>query len=160
MSGEERDPDPSCTAVAIWRLLGSLSHQFRAGFDQVLSEFGLSEPQAELVRVLAMESPLLQREAARRLRCDPSNITGLADQLESRGLVERRVQQGDRRLRPLALTAAGHDLWTGLLRRVGEPPEAITRLSEEDQLRLRDVLQQVADSGPDRVTRPAEARSV
>ena len=40
---------------------------------------------------------------AELLVCDASNITGIADRLEARGLVERRSVGADRRVKTLAL---------------------------------------------------------
>ena len=44
---------------------------------------------------------------AELLFCDASNVTGIADRLEARGLIERRSAGGDRRVKVLALTSAG-----------------------------------------------------
>jgi len=46
-----------------------------------------------------------QREAAVQLGYDPSNITALADVLEAKGLVERRLEPSDRRVKTLARTS-------------------------------------------------------
>jgi DNA-binding MarR family transcriptional regulator len=132
-------------ATEIWGLLVRIcDEQVRRRGMQVSHEFGLSGLQVELVRALATESPLPQREAARRLCCDPSNITGLADQLEARGLVERRFDQPDRRLRPLALTAEGRAVWEGFAARLFEPPAAIAELPDDDRRTLRDLLRRLA----------------
>jgi DNA-binding MarR family transcriptional regulator len=45
--------------------------------------------------------------AAERLHCDPSNITGIVDRLERRGLVQRNQTPGDRRVKELELTDDG-----------------------------------------------------
>lgn len=47
------------------------------------------------------------RELAERLACDPSNVTGLADRLEERGLIRRRRSPTDRRVTELLRTEAG-----------------------------------------------------
>jgi hypothetical protein len=47
------------------------------------------------------------REVAARLGCDPSTVTFLADRLQERELVERRVNPANRRSNTLALTPKG-----------------------------------------------------
>jgi DNA-binding MarR family transcriptional regulator len=131
-------------ATEVWALLVRIcDEQVRRRGAQVSHEHGLTGPQVELIRALAVESPLPQREVARRLSCDPSNVTGLADQLEARGLLERRFDQPDRRLRPLALTDRGRTAWEGVASRLFEPPAAIAALSREDQRHLRDLLRRI-----------------
>ena len=62
--------------------------------------------------------PLPMGVLAEILQCDASNITGVVDGLESRGLVERRVSTKDRRIKHLTLTRriahTGHFVATGL----------------------------------------------
>ena len=44
------------------------------------------------------------------LFCDASNVTGIVDRLEARGLIERRPAAQDRRVKLLALTPAGEQV--------------------------------------------------
>jgi DNA-binding MarR family transcriptional regulator len=74
------------------------------------------------------------------LACDNSNVTGIIDRLEERGLVERRNAPHDRRVKLVALTPEGKRLKQGVEARMAEPPPAIEGLSREDQRALRDVL--------------------
>src|SRR6202171_477284 len=69
------------------------------------SEHRLTSSQACLLQRL--NHPMPQREAALQLGYDPSNITALADVLEAKGLVERRLDASDRRVKTLARSAAG-----------------------------------------------------
>src|ERR1700694_126147 len=59
------------------------------------AEYHLTSSQACLLQRL--KQPMPQREAALQLGYDPSNITALADVLEAKGLVERRLDLADRR---------------------------------------------------------------
>src|SRR4030088_2667551 len=54
------------------------------------AEHRLTSSQACLLQRL--KHPMAQREAALPLGYDPSNITALADALEAKGLVERRLR--------------------------------------------------------------------
>src|SRR2546430_15171670 len=83
-------------AGALWKLLRDDAFaSLRDDFTAKVAECSLSLSQGKLVRELAQ--PQSQRELARRLHYDPSNITALADSLESRGLIERRADASDRR---------------------------------------------------------------
>ena len=46
-------------------------------------------------------------QVAQTLACDASNVTGLVNRLESRGLVRRPASAEDRRVKVLDLTPAG-----------------------------------------------------
>ena len=52
----------------------------------------------------------------------------------------------------IALTAEGVHLREELNSRVAEPPEALTRLSEEDQRTLRDILRRAVAEPASRAT--------
>ena len=69
-----------------------------------------------------------------------SNVTGIVDRLEARGLVERRAAEHDRRVKMLAVTETGAELREQLLARMYAAPEALAGLSPEDQRALRDLL--------------------
>jgi DNA-binding MarR family transcriptional regulator len=74
-------------------------------------------------------------------QCEPSNLTGIIDKLEARGLVERRAAADDRRIKMLSLTREGAALRRRLVARLNEPTEWMLRLSADDQRRLRDIFQ-------------------
>ena len=57
-----------------------------------------------------LDGPLAMKELGRRMHCDPSFITGIADTLERRGLAARESDPGDRRVKRLVLTPAGLEL--------------------------------------------------
>src|ERR1700736_870235 len=69
------------------------------------AEHRLTSSQACLLQRL--DYPMPQREAALQLGYDPSNITALADVLEAKGLVERRLDPRDRRGENLGGAGAG-----------------------------------------------------
>src|SRR3982074_413376 len=75
------------------------------------AEYRLTSSQACLLQRL--KHPMPQREAALQLGYDPSNITALADALEAKGLVERRLDPSDRRVKTLARTAEGRGVGRG-----------------------------------------------
>src|SRR5450759_188294 len=87
-----------------------------------------------------LDHPLPQREASLQLGYDPSNITALADALEAKGLVERRLDPSDRRVKTLARTAEGERLVRALDESLSHPPESLNRLSPAEQEQLLHLL--------------------
>ena len=100
--------------------------------------FELSPPQAIVLRLL--DDPRPMGELALLMHCDNSNITGIVDRLEERGLVQRTVAERDRRVKLIALTEDGRAIREELNRRMAEPPAPLKDLSKEDQEALREIL--------------------
>ncbi|HEX6031825.1 MAG TPA: MarR family transcriptional regulator [Tepidiformaceae bacterium] len=109
-----------------------------------LARVGLTFTLAHALRLLDPGEPLAMSEVARRLACDASNVTGLADRLEKRGLIERQSAADDRRVKTLALTPAGIELRRQALEIMMRPPAAFEALSIDDQRLLRDILLRAA----------------
>ncbi len=77
------------------------------------------------------------------LDCDASNITGLVDKLEMRGLIQRQLDPDDRRVKMIALTAAGSKFRARLLDRLAQPSASVTSLSPADKKTLRRIVAQM-----------------
>jgi len=118
----------SSPAAEAWALMFELIHLSKRRFMAIASEFDLSPPQVMALRQLDPAEPKPMSELAIALRCDNSNVTGIVDRLEDRGLVERRPAE------------RGAQVRAGLAARLDEPPEALANLSPEDQLALRDIM--------------------
>jgi DNA-binding MarR family transcriptional regulator len=112
----------------------------RAKTGAALNALGLSFAQAHALRMLDANEPMPMSALAERLYCDASNVTGIVDRLEGRGLVERRAYEGDRRVKALTLTRAGAEVRDRALAIMSEPPDAIAALPAADQRTLRDIL--------------------
>jgi DNA-binding MarR family transcriptional regulator len=80
---------------------------------------------------------------AHEWHCDPSNVTALVDQLEQRGLAERKVSHTDRRVKTVVLTPAGARARQEAISRLSMPPAGIDSLSDAEQRTLRDLLRKV-----------------
>jgi DNA-binding MarR family transcriptional regulator len=117
----------------------------RGRVPAVAAEFELSPMQAHVLRLLEPDQPLPMRALAGKLCCDPSNVTGIVDRLEERGLVQRQSSPADRRMRVLVVTEDGAQLRGRMLERLAAPPEPIARLSESDQRALHDILSRAMD---------------
>jgi MarR family transcriptional regulator, organic hydroperoxide resistance regulator len=127
-------------ASEAWALMFELMHLSKQRFMAIASEFDLSPPQVMALRQLDPDEPKPMSELAIALRCDNSNVTGIVDRLEDRGLVERRPAAHDRRVKMLSITERGVHVRAGLSARLAEPPEPLANLSIEDQRALRDIM--------------------
>ena len=110
-----------------------------------LSELGLTFPLAHALRLLEPGHPRPMSELAELLVCDASNVTALADRLESKGLATREPHPGDRRVKALALTEDGIELRERVLELMSEPPPPIAALPVADQRALRDILRRAVE---------------
>jgi DNA-binding MarR family transcriptional regulator len=130
------------SAEGLWKLLRDDAFaSLRDDFTARVAECSLSLSQGKLVRELAQ--PQSQRELARRLHYDPSNINALADSLEARGLIERRADASDRRFRLLALTPEGERVRTTLEALLAQPPHFLDRLTPIEQKQLLQLLAKI-----------------
>ena len=123
-----------------WELLMDLVMAERARIPQIAAEFQLSPPQVHALRMLEPEQPLPMGRLACALGCDASNVTGIVDRLEQRGLIERRPSERDRRVKVLVVTAQGAKVRKALMIRLSQPPQSIASLSPADRRRLAGLL--------------------
>jgi DNA-binding MarR family transcriptional regulator len=127
-------------ASEAWSLMQGLLQSSRRRFLTVAAEFDLSPPQVLALKALDPERPVPMSELACALHCDNSNVTGIVDRLEDRGLVERRSAPHDRRVKMLAVTPRGTEVRERLHERLREAPPALADLSPEDQQVLCDIM--------------------
>jgi DNA-binding MarR family transcriptional regulator len=128
-------------------LVFALARQMEAHNQVIAAEFGLTGPQARLL--VQLGDPVPMGQLAERLDCDPSNVTGLVDRLHARGLLERRENEADRRVKHLMLTSAGRRLRAELEARLFAGRPLLARLSRGDQQALRDLLRRAVGSPGD-----------
>ena len=131
-----------------WEFLFDLLMAERARFPAIAAEFDLSPTQVHVLRLLEPGTAVPMGRLAGGLGCDASNITGVVDRLEARGLVERRAAERDRRVKVLVVTERGLELRRRLLVRMAEPPEPIRRLSPADQRALSQILRRALAQPP------------
>jgi len=87
-----------------------------------------------------------QQALGRRLGLHPTRVVFLVDELEERGLVERRRNPADRRSNALHLTAAGRRLLTRARAVAARRNEAMAKgLTVAERRTLTRLLQRVAD---------------
>jgi DNA-binding MarR family transcriptional regulator len=132
----------SDTSREAWGLLAGLVYPPR--FLEIARKLGVKPAGLGALRYLG--EPRTMSEIAGFLHCDPSNVTGIVDGLEAKGLAERRPSERDRRVKLIELTAAGRRTRRRLLGEMAKPPDWLQGLSEADQRALRDLLQRAVDA--------------
>ncbi len=137
LAGELGRTDPGSQA---WSLMHWLMVTNKHRLFTMAQEFELAPQQMIALRMLG-SGPRKMTELAQALFCDNSNVTGIVDRLEERGLVRREPAEGDRRVKLLVLTKEGERMRVEITKRMAEPPPPIASLSEKDQRQLRDILQ-------------------
>src|SRR3982751_6768190 len=135
-----RTPTETCRA---WQLLMRFFFVQRAHLPEGGAQFGLSAVQCHVLHLIEPEQPTPMNRLADALSCDASNVTGLVDRLESRGLVRRRASADDRRVKVLALTPTGSRLRAQLLERMTAQEHPLSRLSARDRRALVRILERL-----------------
>lgn len=136
----------SQTSREAWKLMVGLVYPPR--WLAIARKLGLTPAGLGALRLL--DEPRTMGAIASFLHCDPSNVTGIVDNLEEKGLAERRPSPQDRRVKLIELTAAGRRTRGRLIREMEKPPEWMEALSAADQRSLRDLLRRAVEttSGP------------
>lgn len=128
--------------LEVVELIGAVVARYHQEYEQAASEHSLTGAQARVLGLLSLE-PVPMRKIAQKLQCEPSNVTGIVDRLESRGLVERRPDPADRRVKLAAPTPEGVDT----ARRLGESldfaREPLGQLTDVERTLLRDLLKRM-----------------
>ncbi|HSG79171.1 MAG TPA: MarR family transcriptional regulator [Acidimicrobiia bacterium] len=124
-------------------LLQELGRTMRAMMTRRLADYGMSPPMVGTLHFL--DEPMAMSALADRLSCDASYVTGLADRLEERGLVERLADPSDRRVRQLRLTDKGLAMRRTLDRHITEGNPVLERLDDEELADLSTLLRKALD---------------
>ena len=115
-------------------------------FADRLRELELTTPHAGIVRILAATPGITQQALSAALGTLPSRLVALVDDLEKKGLLERRSNGEDRRSYALHLTGKGAAMLQSIGRIAREHQEKLlAALSEEERDHLTILLQRVAN---------------
>ncbi len=127
-------------------LLAQVGAHAAAQFAARLAELNLLPAHAGIFRILSATPAISQQALATALGTVPSRLVALIDDLESRGLVERRPHESDRRSHALHLTEKGTSTLGAIGRIAREHRQnLLAALSDEEQRQLAVLLQRVAE---------------
>jgi len=134
--------DPARSAWQAMRTLVLDRNDRRA---EVSARLGMSFIRIKALRHLA-QNPMTMRELAESLAVDAPYTTVVVDDLEERGLAERRSDPADRRRKIVAVTTEGRRLARKAWRILDEPPPALTALPAEDLAHLDRIMRALLDA--------------
>jgi DNA-binding MarR family transcriptional regulator len=126
------------------RLLPLLEHLARVGrraAEATMSPGGLRPRHLIALKLLSEDGPASQQGLTEALRLDPSNVVGLLNELEERGLITRRRDPSDRRRHIVEISLRGEEelcLAYNRLRLVED--ELLSALSAEEKTTLYHLL--------------------
>ncbi len=135
-----RRADP--VTIEVVELIGDVVARYHMEYEHAAASHQLTGAQAKVLNMLSLE-PMPMRRIAVKLRCEPSNVTGIVDRLETRGLVERRPDPADRRVKLAAPTEAGTLTAERLRESLDFAREPLAGLSAEERTVLRDLLKRM-----------------
>jgi DNA-binding MarR family transcriptional regulator len=138
----ESTNDPAREA---WELLWRVMQAHKGRVMALAGELGLAPMQLHALRLIEPGAELPMSSLAGKLFCDASNVTGIVDRLEARGLIERRPASYDRRVKLLALTDEGRRVREAAWQQLSQPPPEIAALPLGQQRALRDALRAALD---------------
>ena len=114
-------------------------------FSIRLEELGLNTRMWGALNVLEAEGPVTQGALCKGIGMDPSSMVSTIDELEAKGLVERRPHPGDRRAHALYVTDSGREtLSRGREVALATQDELLAPLSEDEREQLRSLLLRIA----------------
>lgn len=145
-STPERSPSAIRGASSPAFLLAQVGAHAATKFAERLDGIGLVPAHAGILRLIDASQGLSQQALGAELSVLPSRLVVLIDDLERRGLVERRDHPRDRRSHALYLTAKGRDTLKAIGRVAREHQAALcAALSDDERTQLAQLLRRIAD---------------
>ena len=110
-------------------------------FRRIFNEFGITEQQWRVIRVLADAKSLPMRDLSEHCLIPPPSLAGIVDRMQKAGLVSRAASPGDRRKVLLALTSPGKDLQETIAPRVNAAyAELMQSVGAPEWIKLNEAL--------------------
>ncbi|MBE4737905.1 MULTISPECIES: MarR family winged helix-turn-helix transcriptional regulator [Streptomyces] len=145
MPTQKTTPRIDPLTMEVVELIGTVVARYHEEYEDAAAEHSLTGAQARLLGLLSLE-PLPMRRLAQKLRCEPSNVTGIVDRLEARGLVERRPDPNDRRVKLAAATDDGRRVARSLRDSLDFAREPLAGLSTTERESLRELLRRMLEA--------------
>jgi DNA-binding MarR family transcriptional regulator len=119
------------------------AHLLQRGED-LAAEFGI--PAFCLKAIHRLDTSVTLKELGKRMHCDPSFVTVIADELEQRGLARREPNGADRRIKNLVLTPEGLELKARLEAALLRDMPWVRALDMAEQKSLLSMIRRINDA--------------
>ncbi|MEU2176914.1 MarR family transcriptional regulator [Nocardia sp. NPDC019219] len=133
---------PRVDTAQLMELLSVSLGVYYGDFTVAAASENLTASQGKALTVLR-RGPVAMRALAETLACDASNVTGIINRLEKRGLVRREVNESDRRVTNLVITSEGEQVVDTIRARMRATRDGLDRLGDQDRDRLYALLERV-----------------
>lgn len=141
MSKEKPETVPFVPSYLLY-LLAVSSEAASAQFHQVVRSRGLRVPEWRVMACLHDQNGLMTTKLAEFAMAEQSRLTRIIDQMDAKGLVERRSGKDDRRKVTIHLTDKGHKLASELVNLAKEHERKLLGVLEDtDASRIKPALQ-------------------
>ena len=122
----------------------SVARKLRETSQETLAPWDINPSQLRALRVLDHHGAIRLSDLSGRLHIAPRSATEVVDALETRGLVERRPDPGDRRATLVDLTGQGTGVLAAIRAARGTEAERVfDRLSPADRDHLARILREL-----------------
>ena len=139
-----KDTSPAASAEVAF-LLSQVGAHAAARFAERLEPLGLKPMHAGILGVIERADGLSQQALGERLGVFPSRLVGVLDEMEGRGLVERRNSPTDRRSYALYLTEGGRIALEQMRRVAYEHQDALcAALDDSERAQLAGLLARIS----------------
>lgn len=137
-------PDASRPFRSVGFAVSTLGFEVARRFRETLQPLDIEPRDFALLRAVASAEGRSQQAVGESLRIAPSRMVAFVDMLQSRGLLERRLNADDRRTRALYLTGAGRDLLAKAftVAQAGEQ-HLCAELTDDERTQLLELLARV-----------------
>jgi DNA-binding MarR family transcriptional regulator len=108
----------------------------------------LSVPPIFIKALHTLDAPMAMKDLGKRMHCDPSFVTAIADMLEKRGLARRAAHPGDRRVKHLTLTGDGCDLKQRLEAELSARMPWSSGLTDPERVQLLALIRKMLSATP------------
>jgi DNA-binding MarR family transcriptional regulator len=128
--------------------------------ESIAQRLSLPGPFIKALHIL--EHPMAMKDLGKKMHCDPSFVTVIADMLEKRGLARREAHTGDRRVKNIVLTDEGLELKHRIEHEMAARMPWSSALTFEERVELLRLIRKMlrADSPPgDTAASPPEKTS-
>src|ERR1700735_5592956 len=147
MTGQSRREQLNAEILeSVWELIGRvISHG-----EQLAQKLPIPAPFIKALHT--MDCPMAMKDLGKRMHCDPSFVTLVADMLEKRGLAFREPHPADRRVKNIVLTEEGLALKHAVEAEITASMPWNQALTAEERRQLLALIRKMLSNNPSGAT--------